>query len=128
MIRQVFHVKNYWEVVVFWNIDYDLFSVVRRELRRGKASPYNIAKAYRDLKYERAKAAAYSNIYDHVSIVMFNPHRTREDYINSIVHEAEHIKQDMLYAYYVEDRGEPPAYTIGYLVMRMYEVFRSLLA
>ncbi len=38
---------------------------------------------------------------------------SRIDYINSIVHEAEHIKQAMLKAYRVEDKGEPPAYTIG---------------
>ena len=128
MIRQVFHVKNYWEVVVFWDIDYDLFSVVKGELRRCNASSYNIAKVYRDLKYGEAKAATYSNIHKHVSIVLFNRHETRGDYINSIVHEAEHVKQDMLYAYYVDDSGEPPAYTIGYLVMRMYGVFRCLLA
>lgn len=28
---------------------------------------------------------------------------------------------------HVEDKGEPPAYTIGYLVMRMYEVYRKWL-
>jgi hypothetical protein len=32
----------------------------------------------------------------------------------------------MLYAYEVEDAGEPPAYTIGYLVMRMYGVFKNI--
>ena len=49
---------------------------------------------------------------------------SKEDYLNSIIHEAEHIKQAMLKAYDVDDIGEPPAYTIGYLVMKMYEVFK----
>jgi hypothetical protein len=33
----------------------------------------------------------------------------------------------MLRAYDVEDRGEAPAYTIGYLVKKMWEVFREFL-
>lgn len=33
----------------------------------------------------------------------------------------------MLDAYSVEDSGEPPAYTIGYLVGRMYEGFKKLI-
>ena len=48
-----------------------------------------------------------------------NEHKTIEDYINSIVHEAEHVKQAMLKAYKVDDSGEPPAYTIGFIVMKM---------
>jgi hypothetical protein len=43
------------------------------------------------------------------------------------VHEAEHIKQAILEAYNVEDRGEAPAYTVGYIVKRMYEVFVKLI-
>lgn len=36
--------------------------------------------------------------------------------------EAEHIKQHMLKAYNVDDFGEAPAYTIGYLVMMMLKL------
>jgi hypothetical protein len=50
----------------------------------------------------------------------------KSDYISSIVHEAEHVKQAILDTYDIEDKGEAPAYTIGYLVMQMYEVFRIL--
>ena len=49
------------------------------------------------------------------------------DYINSIVHEAEHVKQAMLRTYMIEDKGEPPAYTIGYLVERMCEGFEEVI-
>jgi hypothetical protein len=75
----------------------------------------------------KAKAVTCSSIDDHVSIVLFNHHSSKADYMNSIVHEAEHIKQAMLKAYDVEDKGEPPAYTIGYLASRMYEVFKHFL-
>ena len=54
--------------------------------------------------------------------VSFYKHSDKYDYINSIVHEAEHIKQHMLKAYNVDDFGEAPAYTIGYLVMMMLKL------
>ena len=28
MIKQVFNVKHYWKVVVYYNIDYDLFDYI----------------------------------------------------------------------------------------------------
>lgn len=40
--------------------------------------------------------------------------------------EAEHVKQDMLEYYGVEDANEPPAYTIGFLIMKMLQVFNNL--
>ena len=43
-----------------------------------------------------------------------------------IVREVFHLKEAMLEAYDVENKGEPPAYTIGYLVMRMWKGFRKL--
>ena len=49
-----------------------------------------------------------------------------QSYNNSIVHEAEHIKQAMLRTYEVEDEGEAPAYTIGYLVSQMWHVFKEM--
>ena len=73
-----------------------------------------------------AKAVTCSSGIYLTSIVLFNKHSSREDYISSLVHEAEHIKQAMLHVYMVDDSGEPPAYTIGYLVMCMWEVFEKI--
>ena len=126
MIRQGFKVEHYWQVVVFYNLDFDLFQYVEDELLAIGFPLKEISTLYYQLKSGYAKAVTCSSIKRHVSIVLFNRHDSKTDYINSIVHEAEHIKQAMLYAYEVEDFGEPPAYTIGYLVMRMYEVFRML--
>ena len=60
---------------------------------------------YEIMRSGKAKAVTISNVYKHESIVLFNKHRWFEDYLNSLVHEAEHIKQSMLYAYRIEDGG-----------------------
>lgn len=127
MIKQAFSVESYWKVIVFYNLDYDLFYIVEDELLNIGFSLENIDALYDMMSSGKAKAVTCSSPYYHTSIVLFNYHDSKTDYINSIVHEAEHVKQAMLNAYQVEDAGEPPAYTIGYLIGRMWEVGKKLL-
>lgn len=126
MIKQIFDVESYWKVIVYYNVDYNFFDIIAKELLKHNASRHIINDIYSIMSQGKAKAVTYSNIDRYVSVVLFNKHNSREDYINSLVHEAEHIKQAMLDAYKVKDEGEPPAYTIGYLVMRMWEIFNKL--
>lgn len=125
MIKQIFYAESYWKVIVWYNLDYSLFDVVAKSLHDYGMSDKGIHILYKHMKSRKAKAVTYSNFELCVSIVLFNTHESRLDYVNSIVHEAEHIKQAMLNAYQVIDTGEPPAYTIGYLVGRMWEIFRD---
>ena len=127
MIRQHFYVENYWGVTIYYNVDYDLLCDVATDLKAAGFSKAFVNDVIYNMYVEEAKAVTCSNTRNTISIVLFNSHKDSQDYINSIVHEAEHIKQAMLYAYRVHDAGEPPAYTIGYLVSRMWEVFRELI-
>ena len=126
MIQQIFNIKDYWEVTVFYNVNYNLFYIIVDLLSEIGASNNLIEDIYSSMKSGKAKAVTYSNSNKHVSIALFNKHITKEDYLNSIVHEAEHIKQAMLRTYEVEDEGEAPAYTIGYLVSQMWHVFKEM--
>lgn len=119
MIRQVINIKHYWKVIVYYNIDYDFFNTSPVE---------RISKeVLNNLRYNKAKAVTISNIEKRESIVLINKHKTRSDYINSIVHEAEHVKQAILDYYNIEDIGENPAYLIGYLMSEMYKVYNKFL-
>lgn len=127
MIRQSFKVQGYWEVIVFYDIDYDLFSYIADELYAIGASKEIVDGIYETMYSGKAYAFTFSNPKRHISIVGFNKHNTCKSYLNSIVHEAEHVKQAMLYAYNVGDSGEPPAHTIGYLIEKMYPVFKDII-
>ena len=127
MIRQEFKVEHYWQVVIFYNLDYNFLSMLVYELKQIGFSWKQVVSILYELKTGEAKACTCSSLERHISIVLFTFHRSKKDYINSIAHEAEHIKQAMLKAYHVEDAGEPPAYTIGYLVEKMYRVFKDLI-
>ena len=127
MIKQVFHVKSYWKVIAYYDVGYNFFHPVALTLKRYGASDDMVDEVVRMLHTRKAKAFTFSNTLYHVSIIVFGHHFSKPDYLNSIIHEAEHVKQAMLKAYSVEDMGEPPAYTIGFLASRMYEVLRYLL-
>ena len=127
MIRQEFNVRSYWKVVVWWNLDYHFFDIVLKDVRVMGIDEETVKDVYKTMKSRRAKAVTISNISKHISLILFNSHNNKIDYINSIVHESVHVKQAMLEAYHVEDEGEAPAYTMGYLVSRMWEGFRKLL-
>ena len=127
MVRQVLDVDGYWKVVVLYDLNYNLLYNIVEDLCRAGFTHYFIREVMIVMYSGLAKAVTCSNTSMKTSIIMFNRHKSSQDYINSIVHEAEHVKQAMLYAYRVEDRGEPPAYTIGYLVSQMYHVFKNFL-
>lgn len=127
MIRQEFKVERYWQVVAFYNLDFDLFHYVENELLAIGFPLKEIDTLYYQLWSGYAKAVTCSNIEYHKSIILLPPHPSPQDYLDSIVHEAEHVKQAMLEAYQIEDKGEPPAYTIGYLISRMYPVFKDII-
>ena len=121
MIKQVINIEHYWKVIVYYNIDYNFFDDIAFELKAIGSPVEKIDDVYYNMTHT-AKAVTCSNIDKHISVVLFNKHKNKYDYINSIVHEAEHIKQHMLKAYNVDDKGEDPAYTIGYIAMRMLKI------
>ena len=127
MIKQTFSVDGYWEVTVYWNLDCDFFSDIEFELRKLGFTKEAIDEVYDTMKNKEAKAVTCSIGKEHASVVIFNTHQKKSDYISSIVHEAEHVKQAILDAYSIEDKGEAPAYTIGYLVMKMYDTFKRFI-
>lgn len=126
MIKQVINVNNKWKVIVYYDIDYNLFPYINQELYKAGIKKHHIEQIYNTMYHRKAKAFTMSNLKSKTSIVGFNTHKTRSDYISSIAHEAEHVKQAMLDYYGVEDVDEPPAYTIGFLVMKMLQVFDNL--
>lgn len=126
MIRRKINIDNKWKVIVYYNIDYNLFDVIIKDLRAINISNNTIYSVYNTLHSSQAKAVTISNDHFKTSIVLFNKHKTKEDYINSIVHEAEHIKQAVLDYYNIDDFGELPAYTIGYIAMKLLDKINIL--
>ena len=119
MIKRTIDVDGRWEVIIYYNINYNLFYIIAQDLEELDCSDKTIDYIKINMEHHRAKAVTINNNTIHKSIVLFNKHRIKRDYINSAVHEAEHIKQSILSTYHIEDKDEIPAYTIGYIVSKI---------
>ena len=118
MIKRIININNYWKVIVYYDIDYNFFDYIEYDLLYYGTPVESIKRIYYNMR-TNAKAFTYSNAKYKTSIVGFNIHYNKYDYINSIVHEAEHVKQAMLDYYNIIDKGENAAYTIAYIAMKM---------
>lgn len=121
MIKKVFNIDNKWKVIVYYNIDYNLFSYIADDIYNLGMSNKLVNRVYKMMKSGRAKAVTISSPVKKCSIVGFNSTNFKYDLINSIVHEAVHVMEAMLNYYDVDVTGEPPAYTLGYLVQIMIQ-------
>lgn len=127
MIKQILKVSNKWKVVIYYNVNHNLFYYIKQELKQFKIPNSIINRVELKLKYNKIKAVTINNIEQHISFVIFNTHKSKEDYINSIIHESEHVKDAILKAYNVQNYGEPPAYTIGYLASKMLKIIDDVI-
>ena len=123
MIKQVIDVNGYWKIIVYYNVNYNLFHIIEDDIAKNSTPVEGIDAIKYNLFTNKAKAVTISNRHKYISFILFTKHTSREDYISSIVHEAEHVKDAMLKQYRIKNSGEPPAYTIGYIVKEMYIVF-----
>ena len=121
MIKKVFNINNKWKVIVYYNIDYNLFDYIADDIYNLKMNDRLINRVYKMMKSGRAKAVTISSPVKKCSIVAFNPTTSKYDLINSIAHEAVHVMEDMLDYYNIDITGEPPAYTLGHLVQIMMQ-------
>lgn len=118
MIRKLIHIDKYWKVIVYYDIDYNFFDIIEKDLTAIGSPVEDIVRIKHTLRYD-GFAFTTSNNNKHITITGFNKDKDIYNYFNSIVHEAEHIKQHILKEYNIEDKGEYPAYLIGYIFMKM---------
>lgn len=121
MIKKVFNIDNKWKVIIYYNIDYNLFDYIANDIYELNGTNKLVNRIYKIMKSGRAKAVTISFPLKKCSIVGFNPTKSTYDLINSIAHEAVHVMEAMLDYYNIDIEGEPPAYTIGHLVQIMLE-------
>ena len=126
MIKSTIDVIGYWSIVLFVDVDYDNFDIIESALTDILAPISVIDEIYDKISYKYNSGVTFTNSDYRTSIVCINKTTSREQLINTISHEADHI-QDAICEYYdVPLESEDAAYLIGYLVSKMYYHSRRL--
>ena len=126
MIKSTINVAGYWSIVLFVNVDYYNFDVIESALTDILAPISVIDEIYDKISYELNSGVTFTNSDFKTSIVCINKASSKEELMNTISHEADHVQDDICKYYDVPLDSEQAAYLIGYLVGKMYYHSRRL--
>ena len=126
MIKSIIDVAGYWSIVLFVDVDYDNFDIVESALTDILAPISIIDEIYDKISYKLNSGVTFTNSDSRSSVVCINKGSTKEQIINTISHEADHIQAAICDYYNVPLDSEQAAYLIGYLVGKMYYHSRRL--
>ena len=62
-----------------------------------------------------------------LSVVGISIATSKDEFFNTIIHEAKHVQSHICKYYHVPEDSENAAYLIGYLTMKMYKCFKELI-
>jgi len=99
MKKQEIDIEGYWTIIIVYNIYLG----------------------------ERNSGFTHTNFKKRLSIVGIGQADSKKQFLNTIVHEAKHVQSHICMYYDVPEDGEDAAYLIGYIVMKMYNVFKPYL-
>lgn len=99
MIRQDIDINGYWKVIVVYNVEL----------------------------WQKDGGFTYTDFKKKQSIVGIGKSTSNAQFLNTITHEAKHVQSHICKFYSIEEDSEDAAYLIGYIIQRMYEVFRGLI-
>lgn len=99
MTRQDIDIKGYWKIIVIYN---------------AYLGDTDVGFTQTDFNKRR-------------SIVGISPTTSKEQLLNTIIHEAKHVQSHICRYYNVAEDSENAAYLIGYIIQKMYEGFKKYL-
>jgi hypothetical protein len=99
MIIQDIDINGYWKVIVVYNVELG----------------------------QKDGGFTYTDFKKKQSIVGIGKSTSNAQFLNTITHEAKHVQSHICKFYSIEEDSENAAYLIGYIIQRMYEVFRGLI-
>lgn len=97
MIRQDIDLNGYWHIIVI----------------------YNAFLGQEDAGF------THTNYKKKLTIVGIGRASSKEEFINTIAHEAKHVQSHICQYYKVNEDSEEAAYLMGYLIMKMYNKFKE---
>lgn len=129
MIIQRFLLKDYdWKVAVLYNVTFKDVNIVHTIL---KEICNNDKIVYRSTRYiERGKLNTgfiYSNFNIKSSVIVIGEAESKQEFINTIAHEANHLQSHIATVFNINEKGEEVCYLIGNIVERMYKVFSKII-
>lgn len=129
MIGQSFYIDKYdWQVMVLYEVSYNNKDYVISLLKTICSDNNLINKAIANLNLRKYNTGfTYSDLDKRCSIIVIGKTTSNREIVNTIVHEANHLKSHIATAYDIDEKGEEVCYLIGGIVKSMFRVFSKII-
>ena len=129
MIKQMFYIDKYdWQIVVLYEVSYYNKDYVINKLKEICDDDNIIAQAKNNLNLRSYNTSfTYSDLNKQQTLIVIGKANSSYELINTIVHEANHLKSHIATAYNINEKGEEVSYLIGGIVKVMFKVFKKII-
>lgn len=129
MIVQDFHLKRYkWHVRVYYAVHRYWTGGIVRDLRDAGCSGRQLRTALENLRRgELNTGITYSNFGRRETVMVISLTSTAAEFLNSWMHEMQHLCRHVAAAFGIDPYGEEAAYLAGDVGQRMFPVARRFL-
>ena len=114
-------VDDKWSIVLFVNVDYDRYDIVESALTDILAPASVINAIYNEIGYCYDSGFTYSNPDYRSSVVGINKATSKEELLDTVIHEIDHVQSDICDYYGIDLNSETAAYLIGDLARSFYK-------
>lgn len=125
MIGQKFNIPKYdWDVKVYYDVKKEDIKFCFKQLRKLTTQRKYFRECYKTLyTNKKDRAYVYSSLRKQETIIFIGVPSSTGELINTITHEANHLKSHLATAYNLNEKDEEVCYVIGNIVEQMSEVF-----
>ena len=129
MIGQRFYIDKYdWQVMVLYEVGSSDTNIVIRMLEYICSDNDIINTAYENVSNGKPNTGfTYSDYDKQLSFMVIGKTTSIRETLNTIVHEANHLKSHIATKFDIDEKGEEVCYLIGSIVGSMYNVFRKFI-
>ena len=129
MIKQNIYLKEYkWYITVFYNTSIDDLNDIINKLKEMDISKNDLYLAYENIIDNKINTGfIYTNFKKRETLITIGKANSKEEFINTVVHEANHLQSHIATYYNIDEKGEEVSYLIGDIVKRMYSIFKKII-
>lgn len=120
-LKQQFKIRKYdWDVTVYYTVDKDQKSEISTKLRELQPDKETLEKLENNLmKSELDTGFIYSSFYKQCSIIVIHKASSVGEFVNTFVHEKNHLEMHMCEALDINPYSEEAAILSGEIAMQM---------
>lgn len=118
--------NNDWGILIYYGTsEEDVYDVYNALVALG-CSKREARKATRAVTFHLNTGLTYSNSDLRMSLVCVADATSADQFVNTAIHEANHIQSHVCEYFGIEEDSETASYMIGYIVQRMYKMLSMI--